>query len=330
LLSGILAAHPFTATITGDDSLRKRPMRRVIEPLSRMGARIVADGDRAPLTITGGALEAIDYTPPVPSAQVKSATLLAGLQTEGTTTVRESVATRDHTEHGLRAFGAEVRSFPGGVSLEGNQRLRAIEATVPGDLSSATFWAVAAASLPGSDVELPDVGLNATRTALFDLLANAGAQVSRESARVEHGESRGTVRVRAGSLRPLVIGPREVPALIDELPALAAMATHGGDLHVTGASELRVKESDRISALVAGLRGLGGDIDEFPDGFHVRGHRRLTGGTAHAAGDHRLAMAFAIAALGAEQPSLITGADAVSVSYPAFFDTLAALAGESR
>jgi 3-phosphoshikimate 1-carboxyvinyltransferase len=330
LLSGILAAHPFTATITGDDSLRKRPMRRVIEPLSRMGARIVADNDRAPLTITGGALQSIDYTPPVPSAQVKSATLLAGLQTEGTTTVRESVATRDHTEHGLRAFGAEVRSFPGGVSLEGNQRLRAIEATVPGDLSSATFWAVAAASLPGSDVELPDVGLNATRTALFDLLANAGAQVSRESARVEHGESRGTVRVRAGSLRPLVIGPGDVPALIDELPALAAMATHGGDLHVTGASELRVKESDRISALVAGLRALGGDIDEFPDGFHVRGHRRLTGGTAHAAGDHRLAMAFAIAALGAEQPSLITGADAVSVSYPAFFDTLAALAGESR
>jgi 3-phosphoshikimate 1-carboxyvinyltransferase len=330
LLSGILAAHSFTATLTGDESLRRRPMRRVIEPLSRMGARIDADQDRAPLAITGGSLHAIDYTPPVPSAQVKSATLLAGLQTEGTTTVREAVATRDHTEHGFRAFGAEVRSFEGGVSLQGNQRLRAIEATVPGDLSSATFWAVAAASLPGSDVELPDVGLNQTRTALFDLLARAGAQVDRDPARVEHGEPRGTVRVRAGSLRPLVLGPVDVPALIDELPALAAMATHGGDLHVTGAAELRVKESDRISALAAGLRALGGDIDEFPDGFHVRSTRRLTGGTAHAAGDHRLAMAFAIAALGAVGPSLITGADAVAVSYPGFFDTLTALTGESR
>jgi 3-phosphoshikimate 1-carboxyvinyltransferase len=330
LFAGILAAHPFAVTITGDESLRKRPMRRVMDPLGRMGARIDADHDRPPLTITGGALRAIDYTPPVPSAQVKSATLLAGLQTEGTTTVRESVATRDHTEHGLRAFGAEVRSFPGGVSLEGNQPLRAIEATVPGDLSSATFWAVAAASLPDSDVELLDVGLNTTRTAIFDLLARGGAQVTRETARVEHGEPRGTVRVRAGSVQPLVLGPDAVPALIDELPALAAMATHGGDLHVTGASELRVKESDRISALAAGLRGLGGDIDEFPDGFHVRGHRRLTGGTADAAGDHRLAMAFAIAALGAERPSIITGADAVAVSYPGFFDTLAALTGDGR
>ena len=330
LLSGILAAHPFTATITGDDSLRKRPMRRVIEPLSRMGARIAAQNERAPLTITGAALHAIDYTPPVASAQVKSATLLAGLQTDGTTTVREQVATRDHTEHGLRAFGAEVHSFDGGVSLRGNQQLHAIEATVPGDLSSATFWAVAAASLPGSDLELPDVGLNPTRTALFDLLVHAGAQVQRSAARVEHGEPRGTVRVHAGSLRPLVIGPDAVPGLIDELPALAAMATHGGDLHVTGASELRVKESDRISALASGLRALGGEIDEFPDGFHVRGGRQLTGGTAHAASDHRLAMAFAIAALGARGPSVITGADAVDVSYPGFFDTLAALTGDGR
>ena len=330
LLSGILAPHPFTATIDGDESLRARPMRRIIEPLSRMGARISARNERAPLTITGGALQPIDYTPPVPSAQVKSATLLAGLQTDGTTTVRESVATRDHTEHGLRAFGAEVRSFPGGVSLAGNQRLRAIEARVPGDLSSATFWAVAAAALPGSDVELPEVGLNATRAALFDLLARAGARVDREADRVEHGEPRGTVRVRAAALKPLVVGPDEVPLLIDELPALAAMATNGGDLRVTGAAELRVKESDRISALVAGLRALGGEVDEFADGFHVHGGRRLTGGTADAAGDHRLAMAFAIAALGAERPSLIAGAQAVAISYPGFFDTLAALTGESR
>jgi 3-phosphoshikimate 1-carboxyvinyltransferase len=329
LLAGILAAHTFSATLTGDDSLRRRPMRRVIEPLGLMGARIRAEGDRAPLTIAGGRLRPIDYTPPVPSAQVKSAILLAGLQTDGTTTVREPVPTRDHTEHGLRAFGAVVDEAHGGVSIQGEQRLRAIEATIPGDPSSATFWVVAAASLRGSDVELPDVGLNPTRTALLDVLARAGALVERERTWVEHGEPRGTVRVRAASLQPIVLGPADVPPLIDELPALAAMATHGGDLQVTGAAELRVKESDRISALAAGLRALGADVDEFSDGFHVRGQRRLAGGTADAVGDHRLAMAFAIAALGAERPCVITGADAVAVSYPAFFDTLAALTGES-
>jgi 3-phosphoshikimate 1-carboxyvinyltransferase len=326
LLSGMLAAHPFTATVTGDASLRKRPMRRIIEPLARMGAQLVAEEGRPPITITGGVLRPIDYTPPVPSAQVKSAVLLAGLQTEGTTTLREGVTTRDHTEHGLRAFGADVTAFEGGVSVEGCQPLSGIEATVPGDVSSATFWAVAAAALPGSEIELAGVGLNPTRTALLDILARAGAEVEREAAHVEHGEPRGTVRIRAGTLRPLVLGPDDVPAVIDELPALAAMATHGGELHVTGAGELRVKESDRISALAAGLRALGGDVDEFPDGFHVRGRRRLRGGVADACGDHRLAMAFAVAALGAEGPSVITGAEAVAVSYPGFFETLAALA----
>ena len=326
LLSGILAAHPFTATLTGDESLRRRPMRRIIEPLDRMGAQLVAEAGRAPITITGGVLTPIDYTPPVPSAQVKSAVLLAGLQTDGITTVRERVMTRDHTEHGLRAFGADVAVFDGGVSIDGGQRLRGIEATVPGDVSSATFWAVAAAALPGSDLEIAGVGLNPTRTALFDVLTRAGAEVLREAAHVEHNEPRGTVRIRAGSLRPLALGPDEVPAVIDELPALAAMATHGGELHVTGAGELRVKESDRISALATGLRALGADIDEFPDGFHVRGHRRLRGGVVDASGDHRLAMAFAVAALGADGPSVITGAEAVAVSYPGFFDTLAALA----
>jgi 3-phosphoshikimate 1-carboxyvinyltransferase len=327
LLSGVLAAHPFTATLTGDESLRRRPMRRVIDPLTRMGARIDADGDRAPLTITGGCLRPIDYTPPVPSAQVKSAVLLAGLQTDGETIVREAVPTRNHTELALEAFGVRVRTIPGGVALEGTRPLHAIDATVPGDSSSATFWAVAAAALPGSDVELVDVGVNPTRTALFDVLTRAGARVDREPPRTLHGEPCGTIRVRPGDLRPVTIGPADVPGLIDELPALAAMATHGGELHVTGAGELRVKESDRISALAAGLRGLGAEVEEFPDGFHVRGARRITGGTAHAAGDHRLAMAFAIAALGAERPSIITGAEAVAVSYPGFFETLAALTG---
>jgi 3-phosphoshikimate 1-carboxyvinyltransferase len=329
LLSGILSAHPFETIITGDDSLRRRPMTRVIEPLSRMGARIASDEGRAPLTIVGGDLVPIDYTPPVPSAQVKSAVVLAGLHAPGATTVREAVPTRDHTELALRAFGADIETPPGAVVVRGGRPLQALDARVPGDVSSTTFWAVAAAGLPGSDVEFVGVGLNPSRTALYDVLRRAGARVDVEVERVEHGEPVGRVRVQHGGLQPLRIGPSDVPAVIDELPALAALATFGGELHVSGAEELRVKESDRISALAAGLRALGGDVDEFRDGFHVRGSRRLTGGEADAAHDHRLAMAFAIAALGASRPSRITGAEAVSVSYPSFFDTLALLTGES-
>jgi 3-phosphoshikimate 1-carboxyvinyltransferase len=326
LMSGVLAAHPFTVTITGDDSLRRRPMRRVIEPLTLMGARFESDHDRAPLTITGGDLTPIAYAPEVPSAQVKSAVLLAGLQTEGVTTVHEHVATRDHTERALRAFGASLESRADGVlAITGGHRLRGFDATVPGDVSSCTFWAVAAAGLPGSEVEIEDVGLNPSRTALFDVLRRAGAQVAHEVTSTEHGEPRGRVLVRHGSLESLVLTAADVPAVIDELPALAALATFGGELHVTGAGELRVKESDRISALAAGLRALGGEIEEFPDGFHVVSRRKLTGGSADAVGDHRLAMAFAVAGLGAEGPTTILGADAVAVSYPGFFATLESL-----
>lgn len=327
LLSGVLAAHGFTAVLTGDASLRRRPMRRIIEPLSLMGARFESENDRPPLTITGGDLRPIDYAVPVPSAQVKSAILLAGLQTPGETTVREAASTRDHTELAIRVFGGEVMVSGNRVSVRGETPLDAVELDVPGDVSSSAFWAVTAAALPGSDVEITDLGLNPTRTALFDVLERAGAIVERVLENEAGAEPRGRVRIRHGGLRPLTIGPAEVPALIDELPALAAMATHGGELHVTGAGELRVKESDRISALAAGLRALGADVTEFPDGFHVRGNRQLTGGTADAAHDHRLAMAFAVAALGARGPSLITGADSVAVSYPGFFETLAALTG---
>jgi 3-phosphoshikimate 1-carboxyvinyltransferase len=326
LMSGVLAAHPCTVTITGDDSLRRRPMRRVIEPLTEMGARFESDRDRAPLTITGGALSPIAYAPKVPSAQVKSAVLLAGLQTDGITTVREEVPTRDHTERALRAFGASLETREDGVlAITGGHRLRGFEATVPGDVSSCTFWAVAAAGLPGSDVEIENVGLNPSRIALFDVLRRAGARVEHEVTSTDHGEPRGIVRIRHGSLEPLFLTPADVPAVIDELPALAALATFGGELHVTGAGELRVKESDRISALAAGVRALGGEIEEFPDGFHIVGRRKLTGGSADAVGDHRLAMAFAIAGLGAERPTTIVGADAVAVSYPGFFETLESL-----
>lgn len=321
LLAGLLAAHPFTVTITGDASLRRRPMRRVMEPLEQMGARLESTDGHLPLTMTGGALSSLTFEPRVPSAQVKSAVLLAGLQAAGITAVREALPTRDHTERALRAFGARVEFEAGWIRLRGGQRLAAGRFDVPGDMSSAAFWAVAAAAVPGSDLEVVDVGLNPTRTAILDVLRRAGAHVEVDLQGAGANEPRGRIRVRHGNLRRLTIEPAEVPGLIDELPALAALATHGGEMLVTGAGELRVKESDRIAALAAGLRALGADIEEQPDGFHVRA-RRLRGGMADAASDHRLAMAFAIAALGASGPSTITGAGAVAVSYPGFFEVL--------
>jgi 3-phosphoshikimate 1-carboxyvinyltransferase len=322
LLSGVLAAHPFASTIQGDQSLTRRPMGRVIEPLEQMGARIESRGGCPPLAIRGAALRAIAYKTPVPSAQVKGAILLAGLQAEGTTVVSESVPSRNHTELALRAFGAEVSIDGTAVAVKGGQRLRGGDFVVPGDISSSAFWAAAAAALPGSDVEIENVGLNPTRTALLDVLRRAGAHVEMSIEREAGGEPSGRVRVRYGGPGAVVLSADDVPLLVDEIPALAAWAAHGNELRVTGAGELRVKESDRISALVRGFQALGADIDEFSDGFHLRGARRLKGGQADAVGDHRLAMAFAIAALGAEQPSMIAGADSVAISYPEFFATL--------
>lgn len=303
-------------------------MARVIEPLEEMGAAIDSNGKRPPLTIHGAALHGITHRPDVPSAQVKSAVLLAGLQAEGRTRVVEPAPTRNHTELALRAFGAEVLVDGTTVEVTGGQTLRAQDLVVPGDLSSAAFWLVAAAALPGSEVEIENVGLNPTRTALLDLLTRAGASIETEVAREAGGEPSGRIRIRHGHRGSLTLSAAEVPAVIDEIPALAAWATHGGELHVTGAAELRVKESDRITALVKGLQALGAEVEEFPDGFHVfhsrhsRGSGKLRGGRADAAGDHRLAMSFAIAALGASSPSVITGADSVAISYPGFFETL--------
>jgi 3-phosphoshikimate 1-carboxyvinyltransferase len=325
LLSGILAAHPFTSVLTGDGSLRKRPMGRVIVPLERMGARVESHDNKPPLTIHGAALKGIRYRTEVPSAQVKSAVLLAGLQAEGTTVVEESAATRNHTELALRAFGATVRTDGHAIEVDGGQSLRGGEFVVPGDISSAAFWVAAAAAIPGSDVEILNVGLNPTRTALLDAVRRGGAVVDEFVEREAGGEPSGRVRVRYGPPRALTLGADHVPYLIDEIPALAAWASLGGELHVTGAAELRVKESDRISALVRGFQAMGADVDEFSDGFHLRGSRRLRGGEADAVGDHRLAMAFAIAALGAEKPSVINGADSVAISYPEFFATLESL-----
>lgn len=322
LMSGVLAAHPFVSTLTGDASLTRRPMGRVIEPLERMGARIESRGNFPPLTIHGAALKGITYHTPVPSAQIKSAVLMAGLQSDGTTVVDEDVPTRNHTELAFRAFGVDVKVDGTSVEVKGGQALGGGDFVVPGDISSSAFWLAAAAALPGSDIEIENVGLNPTRTALLDVLRRAGAVVDATVEREAGGEPSGRVRVRYGQPRALVLGAAEVPLLIDEIPALAAWAAHGGELHVTGAAELRVKESDRISALVRGFQALGAEVEESSDGFHLRGSRKLKGGRPDAVGDHRLAMAFAIAALGAEGPSVIDGADSVAISYPEFFATL--------
>jgi 3-phosphoshikimate 1-carboxyvinyltransferase len=323
-LAGVLAAHPFVSQLTGDASLSRRPMRRVIEPLEAMGARIESTDGRPPLTVRGGALHGIAYQTPVPSAQVKSALMLAGLHAEGTTMVVEPAQTRDHTEHALRAFGADVAVSREGISVKGGQRLAGRHVVVPGDFSSAAFWMVAAAALPGSRVELEDVGLNPTRTALVDVLRRFGARVTIAETGVDAGEPRGTIVVEGDRTGRLDIAPGEVPGLIDELPAIAALAAHGGEVTVRGAEELRVKESDRIAALVAGFRTLGIAADERRDGFVVGGRAGATsaGAPADARGDHRMAMAFAIAALAGQAPAHIAGAEAVAVSYPSFFETL--------
>src|SRR5262245_21691709 len=295
LLAGVLAGQGFSSTLQGDASLSRRPMGRIIAPLEAMGARIASTGGRPPLTVHGARLRAITHRPETPSAQVKSAVLFAGLQADGVTSVVEPVATRDHTERAVAAFGGVTTVDGMTVSVTGGQRLHGQTLTVPGDFSSAAFWLAGAAALNGSEIEIADVGLNPTRTALLDVLRRFGARVEVTSTSDEAGEPRGRVRVAHAGNGSLDIGPDEVPALIDELPAIAALAAHGGEVTVRGAAELRVKESDRIATLVAGFRALGMDADERPDGFTVRGRAHdagRTAGTADARGDHRMAMAF--------------------------------------
>lgn len=325
LLAGVLAGHTFESTLAGDASLSRRPMRRVIEPLERMGARIEAIDGHPPLTIRGARLTPIAHVAKVPSAQVKSAVLFAGLHAEGLTTVTESVLTRDHTERGLEAFGASLQRDGLTVGVPGGQRLSGRTLAVPGDFSSAAYWMVAAAALPGSRVQIDGVGLNPTRAALVNVLRRFGARVDVQADAPVAGEPRGSIVVESVRQGSLEITPEEVPGLIDELPAVAALGAHGGEVRITGATELRVKESDRISALVAGFRALGIPAEELPDGLVVGGsgmERPGPVGVADARGDHRMAMAFAIAALGRPEASTIDGADAVAISYPDFFATL--------
>jgi 3-phosphoshikimate 1-carboxyvinyltransferase len=336
LMTGILAGCSFDTTMIGDPSLSRRPMRRVIEPLTAMGARIDSNEGRAPLVIHGGSVHAMTWESRVASAQVKSAIMLAGLAAPGTTTVVEPLATRDHSERAFPAFGLSVKTtartaspleLPAGpvsISVQGIEEAVAPRQTleVPGDPSSAAVWAASAAALPGSSIELTGVCLNPHRLGFIRALTRMGADVTIEVEGEVAGETVGRIRVDHGNHRSTTIAPEEVPSLIDELPVLAARAALGGHLEVSGAGELRVKESDRISALVSGFRAMGVDVSERPDGFVIDGGRRPTGGTADAAGDHRLVMAFTLVALGSSGPSTVTDAGAVAVSYPGFAEDL--------
>lgn len=327
LLSGVVAAHSFRTVITGDASLQRRPMRRIIEPLTKMGAQIDAPDGRPPLTIDGGSLHGITYEAEVPSAQVKSCVLLAGLHAAGRSRVVETIPTRDHTERALQAFGVTVTRDGTGVEIQGGQRLRAQTLIVPGDISGAAFWGALAGGTPDSSIHIDGVGLNLSRVAVLEVFRRAGVRVEFFRDEERAGEPVGTVTFSFGECESFSVGPDEVPLVIDEIPALAALAAMmpaGRTFTVRGARELRVKESDRISSLATGFRAIGAHVDEYDDGFTLEA-RPLTGGSVDAVGDHRLAMAFAIAATRASAPTAISGASSVDVSYPGFFDELARL-----
>jgi 3-phosphoshikimate 1-carboxyvinyltransferase len=327
LMSGMVAGHPFRTVLTGDTSLQRRPMRRIIDPLTKMGARIDARDGRPPLTIDGKALHGITHEPEVPSAQVKSGVLLAGLHASGRTRVVEVVPTRDHTERALEAFGVTVTRDGSGVEIVGGQRLRAQTLTVPGDISGAAFWAALAGGTPDSSIHIDGVGLNLSRIAVLEVFRRAGVRVEFSRDEERAGEPVGTLSFSFADCESFSVDRDEVPLVIDEIPALAALAAMmppDRTFTVRGAGELRVKESDRISSLAAGFRVLGARVEEYDDGFSLEA-RPLTGGAVDAAGDHRLAMAFAIAATRASGPTTISGASSVDVSYPGFFDELARL-----
>jgi 3-phosphoshikimate 1-carboxyvinyltransferase len=322
----VLAGQQFDSTLSGDASLRRRPMRRVIEPLERMGARIEArEANFAPLRIHGAMLRPIHYTLPVPSAQVKSAVLLAALFAQGETAVEEPVRTRDHTEVALLEFGAAVRRSGRIVRVTGQSELAPRRLIVPGDLSSAVFFLAAALVLPESNLLIHNVGLNPTRSAVLDLLSGWGAPLRIASVRGEAGELVGDITVRSAPLSGGLVSGERIAQVIDELPMLAALGPYTEQgVEIRDAGELRVKESDRIAVLAENLRRMGAGVEEFPDGLRVAGRPagRLRGAQINPHGDHRIAMALAVAALGAHGASHIQGAECAAVSYPGFFDVL--------
>jgi 3-phosphoshikimate 1-carboxyvinyltransferase len=329
MLSGILAAQPFVTRIFGDESLSRRPMQRIMRPLAEMGGEIRAREDKfPPLEIHGTRLRPIDYTLPVPSAQVKTCVLFAGLFAEGQTSVSEPVASRDHTEIALREFGAELTVAQRKITVTGRPHLTGRELMVPSDLSSAAFFIVAALLVPGSQLTIRGVGLNPTRSALLDLLTGMGAKILIPTLESQNGELIGDIVVQHSDLKGGTVEGAMTAALIDEIPVLAVLgaATEEG-LTVKDAGELRVKETDRIRTVVENLRRLGVQAEELPDGMVIPGRQTFRAAEFDSFGDHRIAMAFAVAALRADGPSVIENADAASVSFPEFWSTLARIAG---
>jgi len=329
LLAGILAGHDFVSSLSGDESLRSRPMQRIIEPLEMMGAEISSSDGRAPLRIRGATLKPIDYELLTASAQVKSCILLAGLHAEGKTTVIENEVTRDHTERMLAWFGAPVetgraeRESARFAAVTGPAQLQARNVFIPGDISSAAYFVAAAALLPGSSLQIDDAGINPTRIAFLDQLRSRGFEIAVMNEREESNEPRGDILVRASSpdiKTPFRIDGAIIPQLIDELPLLAVVGSQiEGGIEIRDAKELRVKESDRIASTVASLRSMGCEVEEFDDGLRVNGPTKLRAAKINPRGDHRIAMAFTVAALIAEGDSEIETADCVAVSFPEFF-----------
>jgi 3-phosphoshikimate 1-carboxyvinyltransferase len=324
MLSGILAAQPFTSELFGDASLSRRPMKRIIEPLSRMGAKIqAAAGDCAPLRVTGGKLAGIAYRPHVASAQVKTCVLFAGLLAKGVTTVEEPTRTRDHGETALRAFGATVNTERNVASIEGGQKLHGLEAFIPGDFSSAAFFLCAAAIFPESNLVIDGLLLNPTRSALLDVLTAMGSRISVIRLEESNGELVGTISLTVGPGKPVTISGAQTALLIDELPVLAAIAPYtAAGLEVRDAGELRVKESDRLSAVTRNLQAMGGQVTETESGWHIPGGQKLHGAEIESFDDHRIAMAFAVAGLRAEGEIVIRNPECVTISYPGFFEDL--------
>lgn len=329
LLAGLLAGRPFFSILTGDASLRSRPMRRVVDPLTAMGATLLgrAGGEYPPLAIQGRELSGITWASPVASAQVKSAILLAGIQATGETSVTEPMLSRDHTERMLTAFGVEVRRQGTAVSVRGPVRLRAARLAVPGDLSSAAFFLAAAAASPGGEVLIRDVGVNGTRSGVLEVLERMGAAITQMRARTEAGEPVADLSVRGTKLRGTTIGAELIPRLLDEIPVLAVAATVAeGETVISGATELRVKEVDRLSALAGELAKLGARVAEERDGLRIVGGRRLRGTVVRSRGDHRMAMALAVASLFADGETRVEDVACVETSFPRFAGLLAEVA----
>lgn len=331
LISGILAGQRFNSFLTGDASIRRRPMGRVIEPLTQMGAQIIGkqQNSLAPLAIAGSPLTAITYQSPVASAQVKSAVLLAGLYAQGWTAVKEPALSRNHTELMLKAFGAEVATIDHGVKVKGQPQLHGQPVTVPGDISSAAYLLVAGAIVPNSRLVLKNVGLNPTRTGIIKVLQAMGARLEIIKQWTSGGELLGDIAIESSELMGTTIAGEIIPTLIDEIPVIAvAAACAQGVTEIHDAQELKVKESNRLETIAEGLRSFGCQIDVLEDGLRIDGGAPMTGGTCQSHGDHRIAMSMTIAALVADGPTTINGFEAVAVSWPGFMEEVLSLAGE--